>query len=141
MPSKSEIESFLAQAFPNNTCRIDAVGNRGATIRREITQDELRPGGTVSGPTLMSMADLALYVAIFGEIGIVPMAVTTNLNINFLRKPSGNAAIVATCKLMKIGKTLAVGEVALYSEGQSDPVAHVVGTYSIPPDADRLPNT
>ncbi len=85
----------------------------------------------------MAMADLALYVAIFGEVGIVPMAVTTNLNINFLRKPSANVAIVAVCKLMKVGKSLAVGEVSLYSEGNDDPVAHVVGTYSIPRDAQQ----
>jgi acyl-coenzyme A thioesterase PaaI-like protein len=132
MPTKSEIEAFLATAFTRFDSTIVAVGNRGATVRREIGAAELRPGGTVSGPTLMAMADLALYVAIFGEIGIVPMAVTTNLNINFLRKPTANAAIVAVCKLMKIGKSLAVGEVALYSEGDPEPVAHVVGTYSIP---------
>lgn len=132
MPTKSEIEAFLAAAWPRSTFTVESVGNRGATIRREIGQDELRPGGTVSGPTLMAMADLALYVALFGEIGVVPMAVTTNLNINFLRKPSGSAAIIAACKLMKIGKSLAVGEVSLYSEGDDDPVAHVVGTYAIP---------
>jgi len=132
MPTKSEIEAFLATAFTRVEGTIEAVGNKGATIRREIGAAELRPGGTVSGPTLMALADLALYVAIFGEIGIVPMAVTTNLNINFLRKPSASAAIVAVCKLMKVGKSLAVGEVSLYSEGNADPVAHVVGTYSIP---------
>ena len=134
MPTKSEIQAFLATAFTRIDCTIEAVGNRGATVRREIGEAELRPGGTVSGPTLMAMADLALYVAIFGEIGIVPMAVTTNLNINFLRRPSANSAIVAVCKLMKVGKTLAVGEVSLYSEGDEDPVAHVVGTYAIPRD-------
>jgi len=132
MPTKGEIEAFLATAFTRFDSTIVAVGNRGATVRREIGEAELRPGGTVSGPTLMAMADLALYVAIFGEIGIVPMAVTTNLNINFLRKPVANAAIVAVCKLMKVGKSLAIGEVSLYSEGDDDPVAHVVGTYSIP---------
>ena len=137
MATKSEIEAFLARAFTRVECTIEAVGNRGATVRREIGAAELRLGGTVSGPTLMGMADLALYVAIFGEIGIVPMAVTTNLNINFLRRPSANAAVVAVCKLMKVGKSLAVGEVALYSEGDADPVAHVVGTYSIPRDAQQ----
>jgi uncharacterized protein (TIGR00369 family) len=137
MSTKSEIEAFLATAFTRFDSTIVAVGNRGATVRREIGEAELRPGGTVSGPTLMSMADLALYVAIFGEIGIVPMAVTTNMNINFLRKPAANAAIVAVCKLMKVGKSLAVGEVSLYSEGDDDPVAHVVGTYSIPREAQK----
>jgi acyl-coenzyme A thioesterase PaaI-like protein len=137
MPTKSEIESFLTATFPRSSFTIESVGNRGATVRREIGEAELRPGGTVSGPTLMATADFALYIAIFGEVGIVPMAVTTNLNINFLRKPSANAAIVAVCKLMKVGKSLAVGEVSLYSEGDDDPVAHVVGTYSIPRDAQQ----
>ncbi len=85
----------------------------------------------------MMVADVALYVAILGEIGIVPLTVTTSLSINFLRKPSADRAIVGECKLMKLGKSLAVGEVALYSEGIADPVAHVVGTYSIPRDNGR----
>jgi acyl-coenzyme A thioesterase PaaI-like protein len=85
---------------------------------------------------LMCVADVALYVAILGEIGIVPLAVTTSLTINFLRKPVANRRIVGVCKLMKVGKNLAVGEVSLYSDGASEPVAHVVGTYSIPPRAD-----
>jgi acyl-coenzyme A thioesterase PaaI-like protein len=80
----------------------------------------------------MAVADVALYVAILGEIGIVPLAVTTNLSINFMRKPSAKRAVVGVCHLMKIGKSLAVGEVSLYSEGIEEPVAHVVGTYSIP---------
>jgi len=132
LPIKSDIEAFLAQAFPHSTLTVGAVGNGGATVRREIDERDLRPGGTVSGPTLMAMADAALYVAIFGEIGITPMAVTTNMNINFLRKPIASKAIVAVCKLMKVGKTLAVGEVSLFSEGDPEPVAHVVGSYSIP---------
>jgi acyl-coenzyme A thioesterase PaaI-like protein len=94
--------------------------------------DELRPGGTVSGPVLMATADVALYVAILGEIGIVPLTVTTSLNINFLRKPSADRDIIGRCKLIKLGKLLAVGEVSLYSEGNPEPVAHVVGTYAIP---------
>ncbi|MCY1529493.1 Thioesterase superfamily protein [compost metagenome] len=94
---------------------------------------DLRPGGTVSGPTLMAIADVALYVALLGEIGIVPLAVTTSLTINFLRKPEARQRIRGECRLMKVGKTLAIGEVSLYSEGLAEPVAHVVGTYSIPP--------
>ena len=94
--------------------------------------DELRPGGTVAGPVLMAVADVALYVAILGEIGIVPLTVTTSLNINFLRKPSAERSIIGVCKLIKLGKTLAVGEVSLYSDGMPDAVAHAVGTYAIP---------
>ena len=83
----------------------------------------------------MGVADMALYVAILGEIGIVPLAVTTSLTINFLRKPVANKSIIGVCKLMKVGKVLAVGEVSLYSEGTNEPVAHAVGTYSLPPRA------
>lgn len=135
MPSKDEIAAFLAAEFPQTKCTVDAVGDRGATVRHEVGVDELRPGGTVSGPVLMAVADVALYVAILGEIGIVPLTVTTNLTINFMRKPSPTAAIVGVCRLLKLGRALAVGEVSVYSEGQHEPVAHVVGTYSIPPGA------
>jgi len=81
----------------------------------------------------MAVADVALYVAILGEIGIVPLTVTTSLTITFMRKPASDRPIVGVCKLLKLGRTLAVGEVHVYSEGVSEPVAHVVGTYSIPP--------
>jgi acyl-coenzyme A thioesterase PaaI-like protein len=133
MPSATEIAAFLAREFPQTKCTVKAVGNRRATVRHEVGVAELRPGGTVSGPVLMAVADVALYVAILGEIGIVPLTVTTSLNINFLRKPSANAAIIGESRLLKLGKSLAVGEVSVFSEGSEEPVAHVVGTYAIPP--------
>ena len=132
MVTKEEVAAFIADAFPQTRLVIEAVGGRGATVSLEVGQDDLRPGGTVSGPVLMGVADAALYAAVLGEIGIVPLAVTTNLTINFLRKPEAGRRVIAVCKLMKLGKAQAVGEVSLYSEGQSEPVAHVVGTYSIP---------
>jgi acyl-coenzyme A thioesterase PaaI-like protein len=132
MATKTEIVEFLAAAFPQSKCIVEEVGNASATVRHPVGVDELRPGATVSGPVLMTVADVALYVAVLGEIGIVPLAVTTSLTINFLRKPSPDKSIVGVCKLMKVGKALAVGEVALYSEGSAEPVAHAVGTYSIP---------
>jgi acyl-coenzyme A thioesterase PaaI-like protein len=137
MATKAEIIEFLAGEFPQTKCTVEAVGGKAATVKHQVGSDELRPGGTVSGPVLMAVADVALYVAILGEIGIVPLTVTTSLSINFLRKPSANRAIVGVCKLMKVGKSLAVGEVALYSEGVEEPVAHVVGTYSIPRERAR----
>jgi acyl-coenzyme A thioesterase PaaI-like protein len=132
MPTKSEIIAFLKQDFPQTKCIVVEVGNASATVKHPVGTDELRPGGTVSGPVLMTAADVALYVAILGEIGIVPLTVTTSLTINFLRKPSSDKAIVGICKLIKVGRSLAVGEVALYSEGVEGMVAHAVGTYSIP---------
>lgn len=132
MPTKTEITEFIKREFPQTRCIVEEVGNRGATIRHDVGVAELRPGGTVSGPVMMTVADVALYVAILGEIGIVPLTVTTSLTINFLRKPSADRPIIGVCKLMKLGKSLAVGEVWLYSQGLEEPVAHVVGTYSIP---------
>lgn len=136
MPAtRDEIAAFMAADFPQSKVVVEAVGGRAATVTHRVGPDELRPGGTVSGPALMAVADAALYVAILGEIGIVPLAVTTSLTINFLRKPAADASILAECKLIKVGRSLAVGEVWLYSAGSSEPVAHVVGTYSIPPSA------
>ena len=132
MPTQAEIAAFLAAEFPQNKCVVEAVGNASATIRHPVGFAELRPGGTVSGPVMMTVADVALYVAILGEIGIVPLTVTTSLSINFLRKPAADKDIMGVCKLMKLGRSLAVGEVTLYSEGLPDPVAHAVGTYAIP---------
>lgn len=132
MPTQSELATFLAREFPQTKCTVQAVGPMSATVRHEVGAAELRPGGTVSGPVLMAVADVALYVAILGEIGIVPLAVTTNLSINFMRKPAADRAVIGVCQLMKVGKSLAVGEVSLYSEGRDEVVAHVVGTYSIP---------
>ena len=132
MPNHAEITAFLATEFPQNTCTVEAVGGSGATVRKAIGMADLRPGGTVSGPVLMAVADVALYVAILGQIGIVPLTVTTQLSINFMRKPASDRDIIGVCKLLKLGKTLAVGEVSLYSEGLPDAVAHAVGTYAIP---------
>jgi uncharacterized protein (TIGR00369 family) len=132
MPTKTEIADFLASAFPQNKAIVEAVGNRSATVIHPVGHAELRPGGTVSGPVMMTVADVALYVAILGEIGIVPLTVTTSLNINFLRKPAADRDIIAQCKLIKLGKTLAIGEVSIYSEGNPDMVAHATGTYAIP---------
>jgi acyl-coenzyme A thioesterase PaaI-like protein len=132
MATKEEITAFIARDFPQAKCAVVQVGDRGATVCHEVGTAELRPGGTVSGPVLMATADMALYVAILGEIGIVPLTVTTSLNINFLRKPKANARVLGVCRLIKLGRTLAVGEVNLYSEGSSEVVAHAVGTYAIP---------
>ena len=133
MTTTAEVVKFMASDFPQSNSIIESTGDRGATVRHRIGINELRPGGTVSGPVMMAVADVALYAAILGEIGIVPLAVTTNLNINFLRKPAADRDIVGICKLIKVGRTLATGDVYLYSEGDDRPVAHAVGTYSIPP--------
>jgi acyl-coenzyme A thioesterase PaaI-like protein len=133
LTTKDKIAEFLRKDFPQAKCTIDSIGERSAVVRQKIGFDELRPGGTVSGPVLMTVADCALYVAILGEIGIIPLAVTTSLSINFMRKPSSDKDIIGECTLLKVGKSLIVGEVSLFSEGDPNAVAHVVGTYAIPP--------
>lgn len=133
MASKQELERFFLEEFPQSDFVIDSVGAKQAVIRKRISHGHLRPGGTVSGPVLMEMADAGLYVATLGTIGVVALAVTTNLNINFLRKPRADRDILADCRLIKVGKALIVGEVFLYSDGDEEPVAHATGTYSVPP--------
>lgn len=132
MASKADIVRFLNSEFPQNKCLVEKVGKRMAVVRHKVSHDELRPGGTVSGPVMMTLADVGIYVAILGDIGIVPLTVTTSFNINFLRKPTRERDIIAECKLIKVGRSLAVGEATIYSEGGREPVAHAVGTYSIP---------
>jgi uncharacterized protein (TIGR00369 family) len=134
--SVKELEVFLAKEFPQaffpgSGLSIEEVGHQFARVRQAYSERLIRPGGTISGPTMMALADFAMYVAILGAIGPVALAVTTNLNINFLRRPA-QRDLFAEAKLLKLGKTLAVGEVAIFSEGSAEPVAHVTSTYSIP---------
>lgn len=127
---------FLAREIPNNTCTVERIGGGKSTLRQAVGVEHLRPGGTVSGPTLMNLADCAAYVAILGqldELSVAALAVTTNLNINFLRKPAADKAVIAESKLLKIGKRLIVCEVLIYSEGSDEAVAQVTATYSVPP--------
>ncbi|MBL4572525.1 MAG: PaaI family thioesterase [Gammaproteobacteria bacterium] len=128
------MEEFLSREFPQASFLLESFDEDSVTIRRKVGVADLRPGGTVSGPTMMSLADCAIYVAILREIGLVALAVTTSLNTNFLRKPVADKDILGVCKILKLGKTLAVGEVTIYSEGDDRPIAHSVGTYSIPPN-------
>ena len=134
--TQQEILQFLTQFFPQSLaqCDIESVTEKSASLLWRVSENDLRPGNTISGPTMMALADFAMYVAIMGEIGIVGLAVTTNMNINFLRKRSGSQNLRGTCKLMKVGKALIVAEVWIYSVDLDDPVAHVTGTYSIPPN-------
>lgn len=129
-----EIEDLLReyQLDHEGQICIEMLGPKSARLRFRVGKKHLRPGDTVSGPVLMALADVAVYAALLGEIGLVPLAVTTSLNINFLRKPAPKD-VVAEAKLLKVGKQLAVGEVFLYSDGEAETVAHVTCTYSIPP--------
>jgi uncharacterized protein (TIGR00369 family) len=133
----AEMEAFFDREFPQihmggRIFRVEEVGHGTARLRMAYDARNVRPGGTLSGPSMFTLADLAFYVAVLGAIGPVGLAVTTNLNINFLRKPAPRD-LIASCRLLKIGKRLAVGEATLLSDGEDEPVAHATGTYSIPP--------
>jgi uncharacterized protein (TIGR00369 family) len=132
-----ELERFLAAEFPQvfnpqSGLLIEAVWEHGCRVRQAFRETSLRPGGTISGPTMMGLADFAMYVAVLAAIGPVPLAVTINLTINFLRKPL-QRDLTAEARLLKLGKRLATGEVAIRCLGVGGPVAHVTSTYSIPP--------
>ncbi len=136
-----ELKAYLAEIFPETWAsglfEIEGIAPMEARLRLAFHPRQLRPGGTISGPSLFALADLALYVAILAQIGRSPLAVTTNLNINFLRKPAPRD-VIGEARLMKLGKRLAVGEVALRSAGENELCAHAVGTYSIPPNAGEV---
>jgi uncharacterized protein (TIGR00369 family) len=137
----AEIEDLLATEFPQvfkpgSGLSVEHVGFGMARVRQAFHPDQVRPGGTISGPTMMALADFAMYVAVFSAVGRQPLAVTTNLNINFLRKPA-QADLLAEARLLKAGARLVVGEVTIRSTGGGEPVAHVTATYSVPPQRDR----
>ncbi len=133
----ASLESFLASDFPQvneggKAFHVVAVAPGSATMRLDAAERHLRPGGTVSGPTLFALADVAAYVAILAHIGPVALAVTTNLSINFLRKPLPGP-LFARARILKLGARLAVTEISISSGAEDDLLAHATATYSIPP--------
>jgi uncharacterized protein (TIGR00369 family) len=126
------IEDFLDEVFPQRAGTIEGIGQGRATMSLAVEDEHLRPGASVSGPTLMGLADVCLYVAILAEIGPEPMAVTSDLHCRFLRRPRGDRDLIANARLLKLGRRLAVGEVQLFSAGEEAPVALVTATYVLP---------
>ena len=130
-----QFNALMAEEMPwavEDGMAVETIGVDNATMRLVFNEGMLRPGGTVSGPTMMALADATMYAVVLGAIGIVKLAVTTSFNINFLYRPSP-ADLMAEGRLLKVGKRLAVVEVTLHSDGHDEPVAHATGTYSIPP--------
>ncbi len=132
-----EMTAFLDEVFPQvkGMFSIDRLDAEVLVMRLHASDQHLRPGGTVSGPAMFSLADVAAYVATMSRIGKEALAVTTNCSIDFMRKPQAGADVLAHCRLLKLGKALSVTDVLLYSEGQDAPVARASLTYSIPPKA------
>jgi uncharacterized protein (TIGR00369 family) len=132
--TREELRRFLETEFPQAPAGItvDSVDDTTIRIRQKTLDQHLRPGGTVSGPTLMAMVDFGFYLLLLSRLGPVALAVTTNLNINFMRKPDPGH-LVGEGRLLKLGKTLAVGDFTIWNDGEKDPVAHATVTYAIPP--------
>lgn len=130
-----ELSDFLEAEFPQvgGQFTIEALGEMMATVRLNVGEQHLRPGGTVSGPSIFALADVAIYIAVLAMIGREALAVTTNCSIDFMRKPAAGVDLIAECRLLKLGRVLAVGDVLIRSEGQEAPVARASLTYSIPP--------
>jgi acyl-coenzyme A thioesterase PaaI-like protein len=131
-----DLRRLLSAAFPEmfssqGGLSILEIWHGGARVRKAFAPHYLRPGGTISGPVMMGLADATMYIAVLGSIGWKPLAVTTSFHINFLKKPAARA-LDAESRLLKLGKRLAVGEIWVHSEGGTEPVAHASATYSIP---------
>ncbi|MEM9189761.1 MAG: PaaI family thioesterase [Myxococcota bacterium] len=135
MLNKEEIEAFLAREFPQALelgFEIAAMEPTGVTLHLKVEERHLRPGGTVSGPVLMTLVDTSAYLSILGRLGEIGLAVTTDLQVHFLRRPTG-PVIVAECELLKLGRRLAVAATRIHQTGDGALVAHGVTTYSLPP--------
>ena len=132
---KDALHTFLARDFPQigSEMQVDHVDMSGLIMRLRVRSHHLRPGGTVSGPSMFGLADVAMYLAILSRIGPKALAVTTNCAIDFMRKPVAGQDVLAEVRLLKLGRRLAVGDVMLFSEGLADPVARASLTYAIPP--------
>jgi uncharacterized protein (TIGR00369 family) len=129
----AEINDFLDAEFPQarGMFVVEEVGHMRARVRMPVDESHLRAGDTISGPTMFWLADFAFYVAVLANIGREAQAVTTNININFMRRPS-LSDLVGEVRILKLGRRLAVGDVTLFSDGGGEPVAHATATYAIP---------
>ena len=132
--SISELSSYLDEVFPQVVNRYSIVDlQQGyARVIQNITQENLRPGGTVSGPTIFSLVDIGMYILLLAHIGKEPLAVTTNCSIDFLKKPTMDEELFADCNLLKLGKTLVVGEVLVKSSEKEALLARSSITYYRP---------
>ena len=133
---KPALEAFMAREFPQvgGDFIIEDVSEMAIRVRLRVQEKHLRPGGTVSGPSMFSLADVGVYLAILAMIGPVALAVTTNISMDFMRKPASGADLICDTRLLKLGRLLAVGDCLIYSQGMADPVARAAMTYAIPPD-------
>lgn len=130
----AELESFMVAEFPQvaQDFTVEDVAPMRLTLRLNVRELHLRPGGTISGPAIFALADVGVYLAVLAMIGPEALAVTTNCSLDFMRKPAAGTDLLADVRLLKLGRVLAVGDVLVYSEGVDAPVARASLTYSIP---------
>lgn len=130
----TDLQAFLARDFGQVAAdfTVERVDGAGVCLRLKVAERHLRPGGTVSGPAMFGLADVAMYLAILSRIGPVALAVTTNCSMDFMRKPAAGQDLRAEAWILKLGKSLAVGDVLVFSEGLVEPVARAGLTYAIP---------
>ncbi|MFT6120445.1 MAG: acyl-coenzyme A thioesterase PaaI-like protein [Yoonia sp.] len=130
-----ELQAFLIEVFPQVHAEFQVleITPTGVRVKLVTADHHLRPGGTVSGPTMFALADVGMYLAVLSRIGPQALAVTTNCSIDFMRKPAAGVDLVCEVVLHKLGRVLAVGDALIYSEGGVDPVARASLTYAIPP--------
>lgn len=130
---------FLRREFPQvaGTTSVERLTEDGIVVRMRVGEANLRPGGTVSGPAIFAMADVAVYLAILSRIGPVALAVTTSASIDFLRKPAADRDLLAEVRILKLGRRLAVCDALVRSDGLAEPVARATMTYSIPPEREK----
>ncbi|MCP4821598.1 MAG: PaaI family thioesterase [Shimia sp.] len=133
--TKEEMSEFLEQVFPQvkDDFVVESIDGVNTVMRLKVAERHLRPGGTVSGPSMFSLADVSAYVATMARIGKEAMTVTTNCSLDFMRKPDAGKDLIARTTLLKLGRTLSVSNVLIYSEGNDAPVARANMTYAIPP--------
>lgn len=131
-----ELTALLAEIFPQVAAdfRIEELSEDHIQMRLLVQDRHLRPGGTVSGPSLFALADVSLYAMLMARVGPKALAVTTSASIDFMRKPAAGQDVLADCKLLKLGRVLVVGDVLMRSEGSDKVVARASMTYSIPPE-------
>ena len=130
------VEREMGSGDGSFSFRIEDIARGFVRIRLGFHRKQLRLGGTIAGPVMFTLADTALYAAVLSHAGMIPMAVTTDMTIHFLRRPR-QTDLIAECRLLRAGSRLAVGDVLLYSDGDDDPVAHCTGTYAVPPGGGR----
>lgn len=133
--NREELSQYLAEVFPQvrEDFAIDNLTEDTITMRLLTAERHLRPGGTISGPSMFALADVCVYAMVLARLGRQALAVTTSCSMDFMRKPEGNTQMIAQCRLLKLGRSLAVGDILMFSEGSDKPVARASMTYSIPP--------